>query len=264
VKEKLLFIMPDSLEETLFASTVLSQYMISRIVMARSVDEVVVVSRHKDVHKYLNACWAWAETVTEPTEQQIEEVDFVFEFNAESSYKVTQAAKKHVAEAFGIQLGVGLMRFLPPVLVEDTKEDVGLVLVADRNIMDGYDDSWVWPHRPNFCAQLEESNIPFIFLPVDASWEDIRTMVGRASVVVGVRSSTTLIAASANRIVMELSPADKGHKEWFRKKECATYRMMYGELGNMTAPFVWAQIEKLMQESKGRKPKKAEMAVVNE
>lgn len=259
MKEKLLFVMPDSLEEVLFASVVMSQYLISRMVMGRPVDEVVVVCRHEELHGYLNACWAWAVVVTEPTRQQIDEADLVFEFDAASSYRLTKEVQKHIAEAFAIQLGVGLMRFLPPVLVEDVREEPGLLLLAERNLMDRTDESWVWPHLEDFGARLKEGNIPISFLPECADWEQTRAAVGRASVVVGVRSSVTLIAAAANRLVMELSPDDKGHKEWFRKKECGTYRMMYGKLQDMTSIFVWSQIEKLMTEARGYKPPMAEI-----
>lgn len=258
MKEKLLFVMPDSLEELLFASVVLSQYLISRMVMGRQVDKVVVVCRHEDLHKYLNACWAWAVVVTEPTRQQIEEADFVFEFDGASSYRLTQEIQKHIAEAFAIQLGVGLMRFLPPVLVEDRPEEVGTLLVAERNRLDGTDESWKWIHREDFIERLHEGNIPVTFLHSGAGWDEIRAAVGRASVVVGVRSSVTLIAAASNRLVMELSPDEKGHKEWFRKKECGTYRMMYGKLQDMTTIFVWSQIEKLMTNARGYKPPMAE------
>lgn len=261
MKEKLLFIMPESLEEILFASVVMAQYLISRMVMGRQVDEVVVVCKWEELHKYLNACWAWAVVVTEPTRQQIKEADFVFEFEAENSYRMTKAVKKHIAEAFAIQLGVGLMRFLPPVLVEDVKEELGLVLVAERSQMDSpsiqteyVEELWRWSHLEDFVARLKESKIPVEYLSRLASWEEIRMAVGKASVVVGVRSSVTLIAAAANRLVMELSPDNMGHSEWFRKKECGTYRMMYGKLKDMTSIFVWAQIEKLMSETKRRKP----------
>jgi hypothetical protein len=262
MKEKLLFILPDSLEELLFASTVLSQYLISRMVMGRDSTQVTIVTKHEELHSYLKACWELAEIVTEPTREQVEEADFIFEFDAESSYRVTQAVQKHIAEAFSIQLGVGLMRFLPPVLVEDVKEEVGTILVADRNIRDGLGESWEWPHLEDFMGQLGQAEIPVVWLPAEASWEEMRTVVGQASIVVGVRGSATLIAAAANRLVMELSPKDKGHRDWFRKRECATYRMIYGELKDMTPAFVWRQIEKLMEESKRGKPQTTRLATI--
>lgn len=263
MKEKLLFVMPESLEEILFASVVMSQYLISRMVMGRSVDEVVVVCKWEELHKYLNACWAWAVVVIEPTEQQIVEADFVFEFDAERSYRTTKAVKKHIAEAFAIQLGVGLMRFLPPVLVEDRPEEVGVLLVAERNKIDVVDESWIWPYREEFIEKMNEAGIPVTFLSSGAGWDEMRAAVGRASVVIGIRSSVTLIAASANRLVMELSPDNMGHNEWFRKKECGTYRMIYGKLVDMTSMFVWAQIEKLMNEAKRHRPKLAEVGVAS-
>lgn len=253
MEEKLLFVMPDSLEELLFASVVLSQYLISRMVMSRSVKDVVVVCRNEELHGYLKACWVWAVVVVEPTREQINAADFVFEFDSKSSYRVTQAVKKNVAEAFAIQLGVGLMRFLPPVLVEDRPEEIGTLLVAERNKMDGTDESWVWKYHEDFVTTLRENDVPVTFLGSEVGWEEIRNAVGRASVVVGVRSSVTLVAAASNRLVLELSPSTKGHQDWFRKKECATWRMIYGDLNTMSSGFVWMQLEKLVRSSKEKK-----------
>lgn len=255
MKEKLLFVMPTSLEEILFASVVMSQYLISRMVMGRPVEEVTVVCEDAELGPYLKACWAWAVVVTKPTQQQVDEADFICEFDSSSAYRATQAVNKHLAEALAIQLGVGLMRFLPPILVEDRPEEVGTLLVAERNKKDGPEDvSWVWPHREDFIERVQELGINVTFLPSGAGWDEMRAAVGRASVVVGVRSSVTLIAASANRLVMELSPEGKSHRDWMRKKECGTYRMIHGRLQDMTALFVWGQIEKLMGESRGKKP----------
>jgi hypothetical protein len=261
VKEKLLFVMPYSWEEILYASGVMAQYLISRLVTGRNADEVVVVCLHKELHGYLRACWGLAEVVDEPTRQQIDEADVIFEFDAAKAYQITKAVEKPMAEAFSEMLGVGLMRFLPPVLVEDAKEEPGLVLVATRNLNDGVAPSWEWPHLTDFCNRLYELDIPAVWLPAEAGWDETRALVGRSSVVVGVRGSATLMAAAANRIVVELVPEEKAHKEWVRKKECATYRMLYGDLKNMTSIFVWAQIEKLISETKGKRLKMA-VAVV--
>lgn len=262
MKEKLLFVMPDSLEELLFASVVMSQYLISRMVMGRDVDKVVVVCKQVELHDYLKACWGLADIVVEPTEDQKREAELVFEFDSRRSYEVTKAVSKHIAEAFAIQLGVGMLRFLPPVLVENRPEEIGTILVAERNRMDVVDDSWKWLHRESFIESLQEGELPVTFLSSGAGWDEIRAAVGRASVVIGVRSSVTTIAAAANRVVLELSPEEKGHKDWFRKKECGTYRMIYGKLQDMTPAFVWTQLEKLMQETRGKKAKVA-VEVVN-
>lgn len=251
--EKLIFIMPDSLEELLFASTVMSQYLISRIVMGRGVKDVVVVSRWKELHSYLKACWIWAEVVDIPTVEQLEKSALVFPFDSESSYRMTEAVEKHIAEAFAIQLGVGLMRFLPAVLVEDIKEEPGMVLVAERNEKDATGVvCWRWNYLQDFVEMLKKNDIPVSFLGSEASWEEIRQAVGKASVVVGVRSSVTLVAAAANRIVMELQPSGFVHKNWFRKKECPTYRMIFGDLNVMTPEFVWKNIENLIDSTKNK------------
>jgi hypothetical protein len=256
VKEKLVFIMPEPLEEMLMALTVFAQYMLIRSVLGRSADAPVVVYKREQLHGLIRSCWPTTIAVVEPTRQQLDEADFVHEFDTESTYRITEAVEKPIGESFAIRLGAHMMRLLPPVLVEDEREEIGMVLLAERNNMDGTDESWYWPHKEALWEQLLETKIPVQFLPKDADWEILRTAVGRSSVVIGPRSSVTLLAAAANRVVIELAPVDKGHKEWFRKPECQTYRMLRGRLEDMTSIFVWAQVDRLIRSVKG--PKKME------
>jgi hypothetical protein len=251
MEEKVIFILPDSLEELLFALTVVAQYMLIRMVMGRSTKELVVVCKHEELHPLVKACWVWAKVVTAPTREQLEEADLIHEFDAESTYRVTEAVRKPIGESFAIKLGAHMVRLLPPILVEDVQEDIGLVLVAARNKRDRTDESWRWPYLEDFVDQLKASQVPVEFLPEDVGWEELRRAVGRASVIIGVRGSATLVAAAANRLVIELYPSGKGHPFWFGKQECTTYRVLYGAMENMSPAFVWNSLEKLIKEVKG-------------
>lgn len=253
MKEKLVFIMPESLEELLYASVILPQYLISRMVVGRSTEDVVIACREPQLHHYLKCCWYPAVIELEPTQEQLNGADLVFEFSGKTAYQISVATEKHMAETMAVQLGVGLLRFLPPVLVENVKEEVGLLLVAERNELDGTDDSWLWPNAQEFFSELKAADVPVAYLEKGASWEQTREAVGRASVVVGVRGAATTIAAAAYRVVLELTPKDKAHSEWVRKKECSMHRMLYGDLKEMSAAYVWIQLSKLMKDSRGKR-----------
>jgi len=245
--EHVLFVLPEPMEEAIMAAHVISQYMVTRLVMARDALNTTIVCPCEAIHPYVKACWDLAEVVKEPTEKQIENSKFTFEFDSNRAYLMTQEVQKNIQDSLAIQLGVGLWKYLPSVLVENTPENAGLVLVAERNVLDGVDESWEWPWREEFIRLGHERQIPMSWIDKNVGWDEIRKAVGRASVVVGVRSTVTLIAASANKLTMELSPEDKGHPEWFRKTDKPFYQMMYGRLEQMTAEFVWQHVARMVE-----------------
>lgn len=252
-QEKLLFVLPSSMEAAAVAMDVLSHYLITRMVTGRDSRNVVVVCPLKEMHRFVKASWVFVEVVEEPTEQQLEEAEVTFEFSIERSYKMTKGVQKSMADSFAIQLGVGLLRTLPPILVEDTFEEKGKVLVADRAIKDGRDASWVWPHKEAFIELLDGNDIPCTILNETASWDETRLAVGRASVVVGVRGTATLMASAASKLVIELEQSSQAHREWLRKTKKMNYRMAYGRLEDMTADFIWKNVEALVRQNLGRK-----------
>lgn len=217
------------------AMTVLAQYLITRMVTGRDSRHVTIVCSLKEAHPFIKAYWAFADVVLQANEQQIEQADFVFEFNTPCSYRMGKATKQSISDSYAIQLGVGLLRVKPPVLVEDTPVMHGLVLLAHRNVMDGV--PLEWPHQNAFCQILAKRDIPYFCLEANASWDEIRKAVGRASLVVGTKGTPTLIAASANKVVLELYPPQE-YAEWFKKSTRRTYRMIYGKLEDMTSDFV--------------------------
>ena len=250
MSEKLIFVMPDSTETLLFASVVMSQYLQTRMVLGRSSSDVVIVCKNREVHSYLNACWGQATVTEKATEDQIEDADFVFSFDERSSYQLTKEVQKHMSDAFGIQLGVNLLRFLPAILVEDQKEDVSKTLIVERTEQDGRRGFgvWDWVWMEDFVALLKEQGVPIKVLGKQAGWEETRIAVGQASVVIGVRGTATTMGAAANRLVLELVPDQAGHQDWVRKKECRTYRMIYGDMDKMTSEFVWKSLMALIKD----------------
>ena len=255
--EKLLFVLPSSLEEALMASTVLANYLITRMVTGRDSNNVTVVCPSKAV-SFVKQSWYWANVVEEATQEQIEEAEMTFEFDTRGSYLMAKEVRKSIGDCFAIQLGVGLMQTLPAILVEDTPVDPHRILVASRHQDDGRDLTWFWPYEQEFCNLLEEEDVPYSWLRPDAEWDEMRQAVGRAEVVVGVRGTPTLMAAGANKVLMELSADYNGHSEWFRKSKASNYRLMYGDLNNMTAEFVWKQTKLLVAKVFGKRETEAQ------
>ena len=256
--ESLLMVLPEPMEEALMAAHVLSQYMVTRLVMARDARNVTIVCPCEEIIPFVQSMWIFAEVVKEATPEQVENANMTFEFDTTRCYSMTEKVEKGIADSLAIQLGVGLWRSLPAVFIEQWPEEKGLVLLAERNNLDGVDDSWEWPHKLAFLEEAMKRDIPLTTLPAAATWDETKEAVACASLVVGVRSTATLIACAANKLVVEMTPSDKGHANWFKKTDKPFYRMMYGPLGKMTADFVWKHAALLVSKTQSHKPRETE------
>jgi hypothetical protein len=259
VSEKLIFVMPEYLEEALFAIPVMGHYLAGRNVIGRDCKDVTVVCNNQELTKLIRSYWIWAKVTAEVTQDELQQADFIYEFDSEMAYKISSSVEKHISDAFGIQLGAGLTRFLPSILTEDTPEVSGSVLVVERNGMDRPLGDSHWKHRERFIEIGQENEIKMAFLGAGAYFEETRCAVGRASVVVGVRGAATLVAAAAGKIVMELVPRGEFHKQWMTKWENSFYRMAYGTLDDMIPEYVWNRTWTLVQEATGKAVKKEEV-----
>jgi hypothetical protein len=247
--DNLVFSLPGYLEEDLFALPVMMNYLAARVVVGRHPESVTLICRNEELHKLADAFWKDITVISEITSEVLEKADFIFEFDTENAYQITKNVKKHISEAYGIQLGVALARILPPVLVEDVKEIPGRVLVVERNHRDRYLPEADWEFDQEFLYIAKQQKIPAEFLYSVASYEQIRMAVGRCSVVVGPRSTATLIAAAAGKIVLELYP-DTEYPNWMGKFECRSYKMVCGKLSEMGGELVWGGVISLVEELK--------------
>jgi hypothetical protein len=250
VSGHLVFALPDYLEEALFALPVLTHYLALRGVIGNHPESVTVICKNSELTKLIKAHWPSAAIVQKPEQSVLDKADMVYDFDTERAYRLTEKIEKHIAEAYGIQLGVGLTRILPPIFVEDWKEENGYLLVVERNKRDRPLEGALWPHREKFIEVGQEQKIPMGYLDSGAYFEETRCAVGKAAAVVGVRGTATLIAAAAGKIVFELSP-DSQHAKFMTKWENRRYRMAYGKLEEMVVEFVWDRLVKLVGELKG-------------
>ena len=79
------------------------------------------------------------------------------------------------------------------------------------------------------------------------SFEEMRTEVSKASVVVGVAGAATLMGSAMGKVVMELVP-DLYHREWVAKWDSFRYRMMYGKLIEFPATFILDRVGRQVKE----------------
>lgn len=259
-----ILILPKSQEEALFALPVVNHYMMQRRITGRPSENLIVVTELEELTPLIKAGWKFAKVQRELSEQDKAEADIIFEFSTERAYQMTHILQNHITDAFSLQVGVSVLKKLPAVLVETCgKEVLSSVLYISRNAKDELRD-WAWPYLDKFVAIAQENNISVSCLYPDATLEEMRAAIARASVVVGVRGTGTLLAAAAHKIVMELSPDTHEHRHWMPKWEDGKYRMIYGPLKNMTAEFVW-QRTRLLAEDVHQKRKAAEhLALVKE
>ncbi len=82
----------------------------------------------------------------------------------------------------------------------------------------------------------------------EISYEHLLYEIARASVVVGVRSSGTLIACSGTKILMELAPETWAHRNWMAKWENPKARCIYGDIARVEAQYVWERTQELVKD----------------
>src|SRR6266566_1613817 len=239
--DKLVFILPESLEEILWVTPALMQYLEDRLLgnplfEPRPPAKVTTVCKWPELNHFLKCCWRDMDVVTELGEKERDEADFVFEFDMEAAYEWSKVVEKHITIAASFQLGTIANTKFPSVAMDIGIEIPGLVLVvATRSWMEGNQD-WTWDWK-GFMDLGIEQRITMNVLEGKETWSQMKREVSRASVVVGIRGTATLMAAAMGKVVMELMP-NVAHRHWVAKWESSRYRMIYGDLDTIPAEFL--------------------------
>lgn len=260
---KIVFVCPPYMEETLFAYPVIMQYLEGLLVMNKQeYKDVVIACENTEMHKVIQACWKWARVINYVDVEDLKDAELIFEFDTELAYELTKAIEKGMGESYAIQLGVGLHRILPPVLIETYIEERGRVLIADRSKYDrpleGQND---WKDECDKLKDiLHDNGIRVAHLDPGANFIETCCSVARASAVVGIRSTATLLASAAGKLVIELAYPKWGHKHWTTKWDNRGYRLMYGELPEMKAEFIWERMNMLAKGLSGKAAPQEEVA----
>lgn len=246
--DKIAFVIPGTLEEALWAIPCISQHLENRLVTKRGAEKVYCFCPIPEIGHLFEACWHGMVVGNLPIPEEIRnEVDVLFEFNPEKAYFLTRSVGKHIVEAYGTLLGTVAMSMLPPI-VSKAKEVPGDVLVVGRHKLDEELYTNEWDHAEDFVRMGTAFGIPITRLDHGLDFRDMVDSIAKASVVVGIRGTPTLVAASLGKTVMELSPDGGKGKNWMSKWEDKRYRMMYGELADMDAIFVWERTRILVEE----------------
>lgn len=245
MQENVTFVLPDSYEELLYALPVLAQYCEDRSVARRSIGSVTVFTKRTELSAIIKSYWPTR--ITTEMDDEAKASDLIIEFSPNDAYEQTKAVEKHICEAYGIQVGTVPFMTLPIVSCPIVDEEPGSILVVERNVNDETKSDWQWPQQTEFVRLATENDIDVKVLDSAASFETMRLAVAKASVVVGVRSTATLIAAAEHKIIMELAPSNWSHRNWMSKSMDRKWRMVYGTLENCTAEFVLERTVQLVE-----------------
>jgi hypothetical protein len=246
VAENLIFILPNSLEESLWALPVLGQYLENRLVSKRGPDNVHVVCPVWELREVVSACWKGMTIDDKLCSAKKDKANFIMDFDADRAYKVTHRIRKHISEAYGVMVGAVPSSLLPPVAQWYGEEQVGQVLLVDRSWMDTERED-KWPGIDEFIKTAEQEGIPVKWLSSSYGWKNMVRTISQASVVVGVEGSATLLAATFNKIVLEFSPPDWHHRNWMTKWENRKYRYIRKSLDQISAEYVWERLRFLVK-----------------
>src|SRR6266700_2167241 len=249
--DKLVFILPESLESILWVAPVLMQYLEDRLLGnplfgPRPPEKVTVVCKWPELTHFLKCCWRKMDVVSVLGANERNEADLLFDFDVELSYDWTKLVDKHISVATSFLLGTISLTKFPPVAMELGIEIPGLVLlVTSRSWMEGHRD-WLWDWKGFFDLGVDQK-ITMNVLDGSESWSQMRKEISRASVVIGIRGAATLMAAAMGKVVMELTPNTE-HKDWTAKWESSRYRMIYGKPEEFPAEFILERTGRMLKD----------------
>lgn len=260
----MVFVLPESLEDLLWSIPVWTQYFENRLVADLSIVpfwkryfsvspntdrpfQPILVSKIPSTNELMSACWHGVKIV-EDIGQVKDSADLIFEFDIKKAHELTKPVEKHIVESFGILLGVMPPMIFPPILPTLVLEDPGSIVVIERNILDEQRPTWRWKDEEKFCEMGTANGAKLTRLSGSTSFEEIRSAISLASIVVGVRGAGTLVGASLGKIVLELHPTDYEGNYWASKLEDPGYKMIYGDLDDMTAEWVWETLQAQVNE----------------
>jgi hypothetical protein len=249
VGDKVAFVIPDTLEEALWTIPCISQYFENRLVTDRQVEQAWTFCPISEIRYLFESCWHGMQVMDVPPPEEVRNaVDLMFEFDPDDAYELTCSVGKHIVEAYGVLLGTVALSLLPPI-VPPSRPDLGSVLVVGRHALDERQPDETWPYADEFVAMGQAFGISVSKLDMTLPFRELMREVSKASVVVGVRGSATLLAACFGRQVMELSPEAWAHKNWMGKWECGVYRIVSGDLKDMTPIFIWERTRTMAEEA---------------
>lgn len=237
----LVFILPETLEETLWALPVMGQFLHSRL-LGKKEDKVHVVCPVWEARDLVLSCWKGMLLDNKLCSVTRDRADLVIEFDTKRAYKLGVALEKHIRYCYGVMIGLETSVKYPPVYQPSVAEEAGSVLVVDRRPWFDEDPvmgSEVWQDSNQFLEIGKAQGIPVEIMPSTLGWKNMVNRICKASVVVGVQSSATLLAATFNKKVLELSPKNWGHRNWMAKWEMPNYRMIRCLLNELKAEEVW-------------------------
>lgn len=225
MRDKVLFMLPDSLEMRLAALSAIQDFERcainnSKMGLGIGVPEFSYYCNCTDDSIWLDV-WMPELVPTFPKGQWLVhhkqlplrgEYDLVHKFDAEDAYLLGKSTGMHVTQAFSVQIGSlgGVFPKLSPVQLSND-----YVLVIRDNDKDFYSLLRYLPNEEiRSVTVLESKHV----MPVH---------IQQASMVVGMRSGFTYYAAILGKAVYELYPDDR-HRNWLSKWKNPLYRMHYG------------------------------------
>jgi len=147
------------------------------------------------------------------------EWDYVYKFDAEVAYDLSLPTQQHVTTCFGILVGAD-PAMVPDLSAVEHEFYTGKEPMLQLLSFEGRDE----------LAEIIDNHHP-----------ELGEALCGTSVVVGMRSFETYVAAALGKTVLELYPNDK-HVKWLEKP--GNYQMIVGD--HFPVEFVWRALEGLL------------------
>lgn len=151
-----------------------------------------------------------------------EDVDVRFRFNKDHAYRISENAKMHVTQAFGIMFGCepeSIFPFIRPL--------PGIKKGQDVLIVEGKDGKWDTKVLTALKHWVESSKCSISLVDhTQMTLMEAYEAVSEVEMVVGPTCAATYLAAMAGKAVVELYPEDQFHRGWLAKFGCGPYYMV--------------------------------------
>ena len=239
--ERVLVILPHSLELVLWAVPVWQGFLQNLLAQKKEIEDAAVVCEEQ-----YDELVRWhvpeARILREVDRETVDRADLVYAFDIEQAQRVTGQVGKSVSESFGIILGSFADRELPIVARKWVREELE-ILYLPRHVSDG--GLIEWPHLADFANRMWTEETKVRALSPHISWQKAVEEISQAVGCVGVAGGLTLLAAAMERPVVELY-TDAWPQVWQAKLEDMDYRMIYSDPQRVRADFVKKTLDDLM------------------
>lgn len=234
--DKLVFEMPNSLEDFLFCCLIVQEIQITMLV--RQVKSEVTVACREDFEKIGRPALHPARIVRKLSDEDLASADMCIRFDRKRAWAVGSASHKHITESYGVMVGAASVTV--PVIGEKLPTPPGgaEILWLPRHGSDWCAQDFIWEHLDEFMGTDGRIQALDSHIEPERAWE----VISGAGICVGISGGLTTMAAAMGNPLVEICPPRLAHSNWTAKWGSPDYRMLTLNPEDLTVDRVWQSV----------------------